>query len=71
MAAVYRYLDEYGRPPVKGSPGYGEYWEKACERMSEIAVEHRNHPLALKLLAGVYGYLDEKSKAIDRKAGMA
>ena len=71
MSAAYRYLDEYSKPPVKGSPGYGAYWEKACERMSEIALEHKNHPLALKVLAGIYSYLDEKSKAIDRKAGIA
>ena len=66
MTDCYRFLNEFNQPP----PGEAsEYWSRAAEALSEMGWKHGNHPLMLTVGVGVYEYLEQKWKAINRRYG--
>lgn len=66
MTDCYRFLERFDQPPAGDAE---EWWAEAAGALRELGVKHRNHPLALAVGVGVYEYLEEKWKAINRKRG--
>lgn len=67
MTDCYKFLNEFNQPP----PGTAEeWWNNAAEALIELGRKHNHHPLALHVGTGVYTYLEEKWRAINRKRGI-
>lgn len=70
MTDCYRYLDQFNQPLPKDDPECANWWKKAAEAYIELGKKHNNHPLVLNVGTGVFSYIEEKWKAINRKRGI-
>ena len=66
MRDAFFFLRDHIDPPANGTPACEVFWERATQRISELAAKWDNHPLALEVLPAIYSYIEFKSK---RKAG--
>ena len=58
------YLGAYHQPPPSGTEKAVTWWKEAAKDISAIVTKWDNHPLATTVLIAVYGYLEEKAKAV-------
>ena len=61
-AAVY--LGAHSQPPPSGTDKAVNWWLNAAAEINAVASKWDNHPLAIAVLAAVYGYLEEQAKAM-------
>lgn len=64
MTDCYRFLSEFGQPPVGDPTGF---WSEAAGALQALGEKHRNHPLAVLVGTAVYEYIEEKWKAMQRR----
>lgn len=70
MTDCYKLLNEFSNPPLKTDPACDDYWSRMATALTDLSAKHRNHPLATKVSTGIFEYLEEKFKAINRKKGV-
>lgn len=58
------YLGAHSQPPPNGTDTAVDWWMDAAADVGAIAAKWDNHPLATAILIVLYGYLEEKAKAV-------
>ena len=58
------YLGAHSQPPPNGTDAAVDWWMDAAADIGAIAAKWGNHPLATTILIAIYGYLEEKTKAV-------
>ena len=64
MRDAMTYLGTHNQPPPTGTDEAVDWWTEAAEDISAVAANWENHPLAAAMLIAIYGYLEEKAKAV-------
>ena len=58
------YLGAHNQPPPDGTDAAVDWWMDAATDIGMVTAKWENHPLATAVLIAVYGYLEEKAKAV-------
>ena len=58
------YLGAHNQPPPNGSEAAVDWWMDAATDIGALSAKWDNHPLATAVLVALYGYLEEKTKAM-------
>ena len=58
------YLGAHNQPPPNGTDVAVNWWMEAAADICMVAAKWENHPLATAVLSAVYGYLEDKAKAV-------
>ena len=58
------YLGAHNQPPPNGTDAAVDWWMEAATDIGRVATKWDNHPLATAVLVALYGYLEEKAKAM-------
>jgi len=60
------FLESFSDAPGLNAPGCDDYWRRASEALAAAGNKWRMHPLAEKVLIGIFEYLEIKQKAVSR-----
>jgi len=66
MRDAYKFLNGFADTPDLNDPGCDDYWRRASEALSAAGNKWKMHPLAEKVLIGIFEYLEIKQKAVSR-----
>ena len=64
MRDAMTYLGAHNQPPPTGTDEAVDWWTEAAEDISAMVAKWEKHSLATAVLIAVYGYLEEKAKAV-------
>ncbi len=65
MGDVFYLLRDHSDPPQVGASESLPYWQKTAKDISGLVIaKWKSHPLAMALGMALYGYLEQKAKAV-------
>lgn len=63
MRDAFYYLRDHNNPPAPGTDQAQAFWQKAAKDASDLVGKTwNNHPLAVSVMLGIYGYLEKKGQ---------
>lgn len=66
LADAGKFLEAFSQVPRLDGPDCDQYWQRAADALTAIGNKWRHHPLAEKVLVGIYEYLEIKQKELSK-----
>ena len=60
MKNAYYFLRDHIDPPARGTPECAGFWDEAAQKLTDLGIKWKNHPLAVEVLTAIYSYIEQK-----------